>query len=73
MQENINLSVDVVKINSEDIRLEGAQTVSLEQGAVKGASSVAAGFHPLFLWGAVVIFFLIALNLYFLEYQKKKR
>lgn len=65
MQQKVMLSTEVVQVNQDDIRLEGAQEFSSKEGEVKGAFSSSGDYISHYLWMAVFVVFL------FMIYFKK--
>ena len=72
MQKEVKLSTEVVQVDKDDIRLEGAQTFSTKEGDVKGAFLSSGDYIPYYLWMAVFIVFafLVYLNNYVFKKAK---
>jgi len=63
MQQKVILSAEVVQVDQDDIRLEGAQEFSSKEGKVKGAFSSSGDYIPYYLWMVVFVVFLFVMNL----------
>ncbi|OQB05494.1 MAG: hypothetical protein BWY19_00994 [bacterium ADurb.Bin212] len=70
MQQDVKLSTEVVQVNKDDIRLEGAQAFSSREGEVKGAFSSSGDYAPYYLW--MVVFIVFAFLFYLKKYVFKK-
>lgn len=69
MQQEVTLSTEVVQVDKDDIRLEGAQAFSSKEGEVKGAFSSSEDHTPYYLW--MVVFIVFAFLLYLRKYVFK--
>lgn len=69
MQKEVKLSTEVVQVDKDDIRLEGARAFSSREGDIKGAFSSSGDFTPYYLW--MVVFIVFAFLLYLRKYVLK--